>query len=88
MRLIESRGPLRNTRVVVYPVDDETAEFYSEVLHNLRTVVHPSQQTIFGLLMRFVEICRVKKIIRPGNLRIDTPDSTMEVAQVLISHAL
>lgn len=32
---------LDSPRVVVYSVDDETAEFYSEVLHNLRTAGTP-----------------------------------------------
>ena len=32
---------LDSPRVVVYPVNDETAEFYSEVLHNLRTAGTP-----------------------------------------------
>lgn len=32
---------LDSPRVVVYPIDDETADFYSEVLHNLRTAGTP-----------------------------------------------
>lgn len=32
---------LDSPRIVVYSVDDETAEFYSEVLHNLRTASTP-----------------------------------------------
>ena len=32
---------LDSPRVVIYSVDDETADFYSEVLHNLRTAGTP-----------------------------------------------
>lgn len=32
---------LDSPRVITYPVDDETADFYAEVLHNLRTAGTP-----------------------------------------------